>query len=401
MKRHTALALLFSICLFFLWQALHSFGPIKFRGTYPLVSDAQVSQTLDSYNNQASVCNDLPACFRPLTSWIILTVHHTVSRLFVSIGKLPHIFSFHEQEYGYYRVIDFASFPVSAASQIVITVAYVTSFSLLILHLGGWLGFVAGSAFGLVPLAGFIGLTQSDGIELLYWSCFIIFCARALPSPHHRLPIRNHSSTGAALIGLLWGVVGSLLHENMGIAVSIALFCIALYCTIINRSGRAWWIMYGSSTISTLATLGALWIAGHRHSDASWIEPGGDLTAVWTVYSQYDQLSLLLTFAGRILFFPTIVGVLTLVYLLFKRPRFNKTQTQTQTQSAILPAVAALIGFSCTALAGLWLGAGFRGEWPKQLLPLAFCFTWVIFSAIQLFSERYTRPYSDKLRHHK
>ena len=336
-------------------------------------------------------------CYSPLTSWITLTVHHTVSRLFVSIGKLPHIFSFHEGKYGYYRAIDFVNFPVSAASQIVLTIAYVTSFSLLILHLGGWLGFIAAGAFGLVPLAGFVGLSEDDGIKLLYWSCFITFFARALPSPHHRAPIKIYSSIGAALIGFLWGIVGSLLMYNTGIAVSIALFCVALYRTIINRSGRAWWIMYGSSTISTLATLGALWIAGHRHSDASWIEPGGDLTAVWTVYSQYDQLSLLLTFAGRILFFPTIAGALTLVYLLFKRPRFSKTQTQ----SAILPALAALVGFSCTALAGLWLGGGFRAEWPRQLLPLALCFTWVTFSAIKLFSEKYTRPYSDRVGNHE
>ena len=389
MKRRTVLALLFSICLFFLWQALHSFAPIKFRGTYPLESESMISSQLDGYNNRASVCNDLPACFRPLTSWIILTVHHTVSRLFVAIGKLPHIFSFHEGEYGYYRAIDFASFPVSAASQIVITVAYVTSFSLLILHLGGWLGFIAVSAFGLVPLAGFVGLSEDDGIKLLYWSCFITFFARALTPLHNRVHEKNQSKLRAAVTGLFWGGIGSLLMENTGIAVSISLFCIALYFTIINRSGRVWWIMYGSSTIGTLAILGALWIAGHRHPDASWVTEGGDLMAVWTIYSQYDKLSQLLTFAGRILFFPTIIGTLTLVYVLFKRPRVSKTQTQTQTQSAILPALAALVGFSCTALAGLWLGGGFRAEWPRQLLPLALCYTWFAFSAIKFFSERY------------
>jgi hypothetical protein len=397
MKCRTVLALLFSICLFFLWQALHSFGPIKFRGTYPLVSDAQILGALDGHNNQASVCNDLPSCFRPLPSWIILAVHHTVSRLFVSIGKLPHIFSFHERRYGYYREIDFVSFPVSAASQIVLTIAYVTSFSLLIFHFGGWLGFVAASAFGLVPLAGFVGLSEGDGIKLLYWSCFITFFARALPSPHHRAPIKIYSSIGAALIGFLWGIVGSLLMYNTGVAVSIALFCIALYCTIINRSGRVWWIMYGSSTIGTLAILGALWIAGNRHPDVSWSGGGNDPMNLWTIYSQYDQLTSLFKYTGRILFFPTIVGILTLIYLFLKKPRIRKSLAE----SAILPALATLVGFSCTALAGLWLGGGFRSEWPRQLLPLALCFTWVIFSAIQLFSERYTRPYFDKLRHHK
>ena len=397
MKRRTVLALLFSICLFFLWQALHSFGPIKFRGTYPLVSESTISSQLDGYNERASVCSDLPACLRPLTSWIVLTVHHTVSRVFVYLGKVPQMFSFHEGEYGYYRTIDFASFPISAASQIVLTVAYVTSFSLLILHLGGWLGFVAVSAFGLVPLAGFVGLSEDDGIKLLYWSCFITFFARALTPLHNQVHEKNESKLRAAFTGLFWGGIGSLLMENTGIAVSISFFSIALYYTIINRSGRAYWIMYGSSTIVTLVILSTLWIAGHRHPDASWIIPGGSPIAVWTVYSQYDQLTLLLTFVGRIFFFPAIVGTLTLIYLFFKRPRSGKTQTQ----NALLPALAAFVGFACTALAGLWLGAGFRGEWPRQLLPLALCFTWITFSAINLFSERYTRPYSSRPRHPK
>lgn len=390
MKRRTVLALLFSICLFFLWQALHSFAPIKFRGTYPLYSEATIASQLEIYNDRAIVCNDLPACFRPLTSWVILAVHHTVSRLFLSIGRLPHIFSFHEGEYGYYRAIDFASFPVSAASQIVLTVAYVTSFSLLIFHFGGWLGFVAASAFGLVPLAGFVGLTEDDGIKLLYWSCFIIFCARALPYAHHQASIRNRSSIEAALIGFLWGAIGSLLMENTGIAVSIAIFCIALYCTVINRSGRVWWIMYGSSTIGTLAILAALWVAGHRHQDVFWIGQLDDPTAVWTVFSQYDQLTLLLTYAGRIFFFPTIVGALTLIYLFLKRPRISGARAE----STLLPASAAFVGFGCTALAGLWLGGGFRGEWPRQLLPLALCYTWVLYSAIKSFSERHAPSYS-------
>jgi len=158
--------------------------------------------------------------------------------------------------------------------------------------------------------------------------------------------------------------------------------------------------MYGSSTIGTLATLGALWIAAHRHPGVSWIEQGGGPMAVWTIYSQHDQLTLLLTYTGRILLFPTIVGALTLVYVLFKRPRSSKTQTQTQTQTqtAILPALAAFVGFSCTALTGLWLGASFRSDWPRQLLPLALVYTWFAFSAIKLFLERYARSHHNGLQ---
>jgi hypothetical protein len=49
---------------------------------------------------------------------------------------------------------------------------------------------------------------------------------------------------------------------------------------------------------------------------------------------------------------------------------------------------ACLLGFFCTAFAGLWMGAGFQNEWTRQLFPLSVIITWFSFSFLTYYISK-------------
>jgi hypothetical protein len=49
---------------------------------------------------------------------------------------------------------------------------------------------------------------------------------------------------------------------------------------------------------------------------------------------------------------------------------------------------ACLLGFFCTAFAGLWMGAGFNNEWTRQLFPLSVIITWFSFSFLTYYISK-------------
>jgi hypothetical protein len=377
MNRSIATALFGALCLFFIWQAIHTFAPIKFRGTYPILSEERASQQLAQYRDRAKICNSLPECFRPLTAWVILAVHYSVSRAIVSLGKFPEKLGIHLGKYTYYKSINFEAFPVSAASQIVLTTAYVSSFFLLIYQFPGFLGYLSALGLGLVPFMGFVGLTEDDGLKMLYWSCFILFFSR-LGLDQRRTSDSKNWRLRHFLIGAVWGAIGSALMENTGIAASIALFALATV-SYFNQNGRSsWWSVYAGATVGTLSVLGLIWWAAHRHTEVLWPEASNNMTSVWDVFSQHDKLSLLLEFSYRLLMFPTILAIIALLLAV----RLRSRKVSDRNYQTLWVSVAALFGFFCTAVAGLWLGAGFRGEWPRQLMPLAISFSWAFAAGI-------------------
>jgi hypothetical protein len=308
-----------------------------------------------------------------------------MTRAFLALSKLAEHFGVQTDPYTYYKVFNFGDFSIAPASQFIIAAAYLSTFFLLAIQFHGITGFFVLIGFGLVPMAGQVGLTEDDALKLFFWSVFLAIFSRALSNKSRQF---TRSPSLNFCHGLLWGAVGTVLMENIGIAVSITLFLIALivHLSTASSSSKGLWIIYAGSTVGTLMTLGIILALAYRHPDVSWVHTNEGIRGVWTIYSQFDKLSNLLIFCYRILLWPTIVAIaVSAIAFGFKQ---NLAPFERHFYAIRLVSFCAFTGFFCTAFAGLWLGAGFRGEWPRQLLPLALVYSWLIPSVALLLISR-------------
>ena len=378
------LVLIVSVVLLFLWQGIYNLGPMKMRGSFTTVpdsfsylSDDQIYPPIEYWESRAKVCASLPECFRPLTAWLILATHEVIIRGYLYGAMLVEALGVNRGPHSYFTRFSFKDFWIAPAIMIVVSIGYLVTFYLLGAQFQGVMGIVMLLGFGLTPLVGYVGLTEYDSIVLVYWSLFLHWWSRDRPDHMAR---RNFSQKRYFFLGMLWGSLGTLLMENVGIATAIAFFLLACQAAIKKIRPNPYWCAYLGATIAVVLTVIAVWALAHRHPDVSWVGQGNDPMAVWRTYSILDKFSDLIWYAYRIVLPSLGAGVFALI-LAAKFP----LDVNSSHCSAIAPvAGAALVGFSCTCIAGLWLGAGYRAEWPRQLLPMGLISAW-LFPALGLW----------------
>jgi len=353
----------------------------------------QKNATKDSIIEQASFCRDLPSCFRTMVPWAVLSFESIVVRPYIAFGNSK-LFPKYDTERFRNPKLTESAFPTHVASSFVVACAYLFSFILLFLSLKMFSGALALLGLGLVPIVvGAKGLTTNDAVILLYWSVFIVslpYILKIFDNKYSNGIKALKNIYGYLFLAFLWGLIGSWVVENTGVAFSITLFVLAVTKKYHGKN-RPYWPIYFSSCVGTLLALGIAWVMVHRHPDVFWVTEGRGIEATWDVYSSNDRLVALIVYSRNMIVGPAYLAVFAFFGLLIFGKRiciFDNEKFYYQTWVS----GACLIGFGCTAIAGLWMGAGYDNEWQRQLLPMSFLFTWWIFSLEMWLFGKYREP---------
>ena len=360
-------SLFVSLFLFFSWWGLHSSKPLDFRGVGVEGSLERQTSKFDLHYRYAFFYKDLPSGFRPFASWAVLGVKTLI------VEPMLNIFA--------RKYKDFGVLPIEIASSLVTALNYILVFLFLSLSFKSTIGFLALLGFGLIPFTTHhVGLVHHDSFVLLFWTIYLKVAVTFLYKIEYKHPIINKY----IIYSLLMAMIASWIMENIGIAFSIALFILAVTKKY-HGPDKPYWRMYFSAVVGTLLALAISWVLCNRHPDVFWTHPGMGIESTWKVYSKHDRLLDLFEFSIRIIATPVLfVGFASIILAVFGNRFDKKPNPHDYHKHYILIwfSGAALIGFFCTALAGLWMGAGFRNEWPRQLLPLSLLFTWFAFNII-------------------
>jgi len=373
-------ALFLSLFVFFMWWGLNKPRPLKFRGIGVENSMDHELQSNDFHFRLASFCNDLPMCFRPFSSWMTLGVYYSLSNLYEYLGNQVLLAEDHFRKYPEIRK---KRILLDVASSSTTSFAYLLSFATIFYLFPYFSGFAALFSFALIPITvNIAGLVHHDPWILLIWSVFFLTYPRL---KENWSDVEDRRRNWMAVVYFVFlGLISTWIVENMGIAFSIALFII-LGVDFLKNQKKKHIIYFLTLSISTLFAMSVSWIMTHRHPDVFWIQPGKGIEVVWEVYSKEDKLMDLLRFSWYTIrvpfFFGTIFIPIKLIAVSFRDKQSISSLSEKYKYLSIL-AFSGIIGFFSTCLAGLWMGAGFRYEWARQLRPLGFLFTIFYFSLI-------------------
>ena len=392
-------ALLVCLLYFFLWWEVYSkksSGHIM-RGIEMHESSAQ--EYIKKYNSQkrnGSFCNDLPACIRPVRAWSPLIIDTLITKPLSYIGR--QFYEIKNKDHWTWSMIN-ESFSLNApidlysthrslriSSNLVFASSLILTFIFLYLAFDTFTGFFALMGFALLPLATqIVFIVEYDYLLLLYWSITLVSLPTLLKHISNVSGVKLKVKTNVyILLAFIWSWVGSWIMENTGIALSIALFILAITKKHHSRDSRMpYWRMYGSASIATLIAIGVGLIATYRHNKTFWSKPGNDIADSMRIYG--DNIFSLMQYCIQMIKLPFIVAGLCLIILIL----INKKTTVTNLKKnsfLLWSSCACIIGFMCTVLVGLWY-AGLKWEWARELMPLTLLFTWFIFCLITIIAN--------------
>lgn len=380
-----AVALFLSLFVFFMWWGLNKPQPLKFRGIGVENSMEYELQSNDFHFRLASFCNDLPMCFRPFSSWITLGVYYSLSNGYEYLGNQVLLAEDHFRKYPEIRK---KKILLDVATSATTSFAYIFSFATLFYLFPYFSGFAALFSFGLIPITvNIAGLVHHDPWILLIWSIFFLTYPKL---KENWLDVENSKKNRIAILYFVFlGLISTWIVENMGIAFSIALFIILGIDFLKNKKKRNI-VYFFTVSFFTLLAMGISWILTHRHEDLYWIQPGKGIEAIWEVYSKEDKFLDLIRFSWYMIRVPFIIGsifILLKLTTLLVRSKESLVSFSDKYKYLSILSFSGVFGFFCTCLAGLWMGAGFRYEWSRQLMPLSFLFTIFYFSFILYVSS--------------
>ena len=382
----TALPAFVAFLSLYIWKALYIDTPMAF-------SAVGVRETpLEHYYYMGSFCHNLPVCFRPFTSWLIIGFEKII------VVPIQFVLSITYPNVVFVDVL----VPITAASisaTVILGLCYMASFYFLWKTFPGVYGFLAWISFLSIPIVfNVVGLNQYDPVVLCFWT-IVLFSSMELLHRSFDEPIvgwKKYKETllinfrdwrSLSLSAFMVGFMSSFIIENTGAA-----FCIgSLFLFTTGKIFGCKFPTFGfvfSSGLGVLFAMGISWVLTHRHDDVYWGAPGHGVDLVWRIYGSRNTFLSIAKHVVEMMGPGIKIGAMLFALSLLFGNLLGKVDLR-RMKITFLTACSYLIGFCFTLIAARYT-TGFEDEFTRQLLPVAY-FASYIFPALGLLAGFWVR----------